>query len=161
MKKRITVILEYESEDEIDLLDRYIIDDLETELNCCSHFFEIKSIDIEEDKMAVDEWMKDWSPVFIELMKNRVQMSHYKYGSVSRNYRQGNIDAIASMELRIQKYKETGNTENLVDAANFLMFEFMFPQIPGAHFEGTDSNKSPGIVGISEKEMEELKKEDF
>lgn len=111
--------------------------------------------------MAVDEWMKDWSPMFIELMKNRVQMSHYKYGSVSKNYRQGNIDALASMGLRIEKYKETGNTEFLVDAANFLMFEFMFPQIPGARFEGTDSDKSPGIVGISEKEMDGIKSEDY
>lgn len=161
MKKRITVVLEYENEDETDVLnlDRFIIDDLETELNCCSHFFEIKSIDIEEDKMA--DWREDYSDRFDELRKHRVELSHEKYGSVRKNYRQGNINALASMQNCVKKYLETGNTEYLCDGANYLMFEFMFPQVPGAHFRATDSNESAGIVGISEKEMEDIRKEDF
>lgn len=111
--------------------------------------------------MVVDNWMEDWNPAFIELMKNRVEVSHFKYGSVRKNYRTGNIDALASLQKCIDEYKETGNTEYLVDASNYAMFEFMFPQIPGAFFKSTDSSESAGIVGISEKEMEELKKEDF
>jgi len=84
VKKRITVILEYENEDETDLLnlDRFIIDDLETELNCCSHFFEIKSIDIEEDKMA--DWHEDYSDRFDELRKHRVELSHYNMDQSER-----------------------------------------------------------------------------
>lgn len=37
---------------------------------------------------------------------------------------------------------------------NYLMFEFMYPQEPGAHFKTTGSEESAGIAGISEKEME-------
>lgn len=109
----------------------------------------------------VDNWMEDWSPMFVELMKNRVEVSHFKYGSVRKNYRTGNIDALASLQKCIEKYKDTGNTEYLVDVANYAMFEFMFPQTPGAFFKSTDSSESAGIVGISEKEMESLRQEDF
>ena len=58
-----------------------------------------------------------------------------------------------------KKYNSTGNTEYLVDASNYLMFEFMYPQHPKAHFKATDSKDSAGIVGISVKEMEDLKNE--
>lgn len=34
---------------------------------------------------------------------------------------------------------ERYNTEYLLDAANYLMFEFMYPQHPKAHFRATDS----------------------
>lgn len=64
------------------------------------------------------------------------------------------------MERCVEKYQETGNTEYLVDAANYLMFEFMYPQHEKAHFRATDSGESAGIVGISEKEMEALKESD-
>ena len=65
------------------------------------------------------------------------------------------------MDLCIAKYKETGNTEYLADAANYLMFEFMFPQVAGAHFKATDSDESAGVVGITETEMQKLREEDY
>lgn len=37
-----------------------------------------------------------------------------------------------------------GNTEYLVDAANFLMIEFMHPAHPKAHYRATDKEGSPG-----------------
>lgn len=48
------------------------------------------------------------------------------------------------MTDRLRKYAETGNTEFLVDAANFAMIEFMLPSHPNAFFEGTDDDQSPG-----------------
>lgn len=107
------------------------------------------------------DWHEDYSARFDELRKHRVELSHEKYGSVRKNYRQGNINALASMQKCVEKYRATGNTEYICDAANYLMFEFMFPQVPGAYFRATDSSESAGIVGISEKEMEEIRKEDF
>ena len=58
-----------------------------------------------------------------------------------------------SAMLNIEKYKRTGNTEYLCDAANYLMFEFMHPQVEGAKFEATDSGGSAGIVGIAVNQM--------
>jgi hypothetical protein len=46
--------------------------------------------------------------------------------------------------MRIDKYVETGNTEYLVDAANFAMIEYMCPSIEGSYYTATDSEGSPG-----------------
>lgn len=110
--------------------------------------------------MPDGNWTEDWSSSFIERMQNRVQMSHFKYGSVRANYCNGNINALASMQRCVDKYREGGNTEYLIDAANYLMFEYKYPQVPGAYFKATDSSESAGIVGISEVEMERLREED-
>ena len=103
------------------------------------------------------KWELDYSERFDELRKHRVELRHYKYGRASKNFKTGNVNALLSMQLCIDKYKETGNTEYLCDAANYIMFEFMFPQVPNAYFKATDSEQSAGIVGISEKEMEKYK----
>ena len=105
--------------------------------------------------------MEDYSDRFDELRKNRVAVSMHKYGSAKKNFATGNVNAIATMQQCVNKYLATGNTEYLCDAANYLMFEFMFPQVKGAYFKATDSKDSAGIVGISEKEMEELKLMDY
>ena len=111
--------------------------------------------------MAKEKWTEDYSERFDELRRNRVMVSYHKYGTVKKNYSTGNINALKTMQLCVDKYKETGNTEYLCDAANYLMFEFMYPQQPNAYFKATDSKDSAGIVGISEKEMQELKESDY
>ena len=70
-------------------------------------------------------------------------VSYYKYGEVSVAYPY-RVNAMKSLQQRLDKYKETGNTEFLIDAANFAMIEFMHPALPGAHFTPTDSDASPG-----------------
>jgi hypothetical protein len=50
---------------------------------------------------------------------------------------------------RIRKYEQTGNTEWLMDAGNFLMFEFMYPRNSKAHFKATSHEESPGLSGHS------------
>lgn len=95
---------------------------------------------------------KDFSDRFVDLMKNRIVFSHYKYGWLRQNYPEIG-DAVASLEERLAQYKKTGNTEWLVDVANFAMIEFMLPRHPDAHFRDTNSEESPGIVGGSYNEM--------
>lgn len=104
---------------------------------------------------------KEYSERFDELRKNRVRTSYYKYGSARKNFSTGNVNALETMKLCVEKYKETGNTEFLVDAGNYLMFEFMYPQHEKAHFRATNSSESTGIVGISEKEMEQYRNNSF
>lgn len=98
---------------------------------------------------------KEYSDKFDELRKARVETSYYKYGPAVENFGQHYVDALGSMQKCIQKYKETGNTEYLCDAANYVMFEYMYPAIAGAHFRATDSGESAGIVGLSVKEAEQ------
>lgn len=47
MKKRVTVVLEVESDDEINMDDKFIKNDLEQEINCASNFYEMVSIETE------------------------------------------------------------------------------------------------------------------
>ena len=85
----------------------------------------------------------EFSPQFVEGMKDRMVVSFYKYGAIADGF-PGKVNAISSLTDRLRKYAETGNTEFLIDAANFAMIEFMHPAHPQAFFEGTDSDQSPG-----------------
>jgi len=84
----------------------------------------------------------EYSQQFLDGMLHRVAVSYHKYGPV----KEATSDFLRNVQLRINKYHETKNTEFLVDAANFLMFEFMNPSESGAYFQPTDSNESPGLI---------------
>lgn len=104
---------------------------------------------------------QEYSEEFDRLRKNRVETSYYKYGPARKNFATGNVQAIPTMKRRIKKYQETGNLEYLLDASNYLMFEYMFPQHPNAHFRATNSEESAGIVGMSVNEMERFKNDSY
>ena len=91
----------------------------------------------------------EYSDKFDELRQNRAEMSFYKYGTAKDNFGEKLVNALESHDLCIKKYLETKNTEYLCDAANYLMFEFMYPQVTGAYFKSTDSSGSAGIAGTS------------
>ena len=84
--------------------------------------------------MAEPNMKNEYSERFDQLRKNRVEMSFHKYGPAKTNFKDKLVDALKTHDLCIEKYKETKNTEYLVDAANYLMFEFMYPQREGAFF---------------------------
>lgn len=100
---------------------------------------------------------QEYSENVDDLRKNRVQTSFYKYGSARVNFGRGYVDALGSHEKCIEAYNRTCNKEYLLDAMNYLMFEFMYPQKKGAYFKPTGSDESAGIVGISVTEMEKLR----
>lgn len=83
------------------------------------------------------------SHTFIQGMADRMAVSYFKYGKTSDVYPKL-LDAIGSLKLRLEKYENTGNTEFLMDVANFAMIEFMLPGHTNAHFKPTDSKESPG-----------------
>jgi len=70
-------------------------------------------------------------------------MSYWKYGPVSDAYPH-KVSALESLRQRLERYEDTGNTEWLMDVANFAMIEFMRPAHKRAHFKATDSSASPG-----------------
>lgn len=73
-------------------------------------------------------------------------VSYHKYGSAQKNFGEGRVDAIGSLELCLDKFKRTGNTEYLLDVANYAMFRYMYP-MPNEYFKATDSKDSAGTVG--------------
>lgn len=104
--------------------------------------------------------MPEYSNEFIDGMKSRMEVSHAKYGPVRDAYPH-KVSALDSLDKRLQKYLATGNTEWLMDVANFAMIEFMCPSHPRAHFRATDTNESPGRVsreeGVTKKDNEQLR----
>jgi hypothetical protein len=88
----------------------------------------------------------EYSEEFDMLRKNRVQVSCIKYGHARDNFGSGRVDAIGSLELCLEKFKKTKNTEYLLDVANYAMFRYMFP-MPDEFFKATDSSESAGTVG--------------
>lgn len=92
----------------------------------------------------------------LQLMVNRMAMSHYKYGIMSDNVEKGCDDMTGGRERLFMydgvgesargKKGNTGNTENLLDAANFFIIEWLFPRHPKAKFRPQDSSESPGLA---------------
>lgn len=94
-------------------------------------------------KVSDDVPLSEYSVDFIQGMLDRMSMSYFRYGYVADGFPL-HVDAIDSMTKRLKKYRETRNTEWLVDCANFMMIEWMHPSLDGAHFAPTDSADSPG-----------------
>lgn len=82
---------------------------------------------------------------FHQGMVDRMAVSFHKYGPVAEAYPE-KVDAIKSLMARLERYAKDGNTEWLMDVANFAMIEFMHPAHPKAHYRATDSRESPGRV---------------
>jgi hypothetical protein len=72
---------------------------------------------------------------FVQMMANRLIVGYYRYGSVNKRQNYG-----LRIKNAIKHYDKTGNTEFLIDAANYCWLEFCAPSHPDAHFEASDSN---------------------
>ena len=94
----------------------------------------------------------EYSKEFDIRRKNAILVSYYKYGPSKENFKKGMVDAIGSLKKNLKKFEETGNTEYLVDVANYAMFRYMYPQ-GNESYRPTDSNQSAGISGITINEL--------
>ena len=101
---------------------------------------------------------KEYCEEFDEKRKNAIIVSFHKYGPSKENFKKGMVDAIGSLEKNLKKFKETGNTEYLVDVANYAMFRFMYPQ-GNESYRPTDSDQSAGVDGITINEIKRFQEE--
>ena len=95
------------------------------------------------------------SQTFLQGMADRMSASYCKYGLVAEAY-PSKVDALKSLQLRLDRYAATGNADFLMDAANFAMIEVMCPRHPDAHFRPTDASGSPGRVWHGETDPSQL-----
>lgn len=84
----------------------------------------------------------EFSERFVQLMRNRTVVGVYKYGKISDAKRDllRPRNELKNARHRLEAYEKTGNTEFLVDAANYLMFEFM--EMHGAFIPTDDCEHS-------------------
>lgn len=87
----------------------------------------------------------EYNRTFMQGMLDRVAMSFSTYGKMSMAY-PDKVNAIKTLKTKLAKYEETGNTEFLMDVANYAMIEFTHPGHPRAHYEPTPAKESAGRV---------------
>lgn len=105
-----------------------------------------------ENKSYGDIVATEVDPQFIKGMEERMVMSYHKYGAIAEGAPK--MDSMANVLARLRMYTvgdpakgiKPGNTEYLMDAANFAMIEYMYPKHPDAHFASGDDDASPGRV---------------
>lgn len=85
----------------------------------------------------------EFSQSFVQGMYDRMCVSFFKYGPVANGFPE-KVDALATLRLCLDAYAKDGNTEHMIDAANYAMIEFMRPRHADAHFKATDSRGSVG-----------------
>lgn len=98
-------------------------------------------------QVVLTAWAPDteYSWAFFQGQLDRIAVSNQKYGAIADNF-PAKVDALESGLRCLEKYRETGNSEYLMDANNYFMFEFMHPSRPDAFFKATDSSGSAGVV---------------
>lgn len=81
----------------------------------------------------------------LQMMANRMAFSEQKYGSIENTYPHTKR-ALTNIKKRLKLYEETGNTEWLIDAANFCIIEHLRPSHKEPYFRATGSEESPGLI---------------
>lgn len=94
-------------------------------------------------KVDMDRLRKEqMSDRFLELMRNRMALGTLRYGRWQEHKSKGVIyDRVGAMRLRLLLFEQTGNTEYLVDVANFAMIEFEISDHPNKHFSPKDDGE--------------------
>jgi len=93
------------------------------------------------------------SKKFIQGMLDRMAFGFHNYGHIKINFdNPGKHIALKNLDIRYKMYKETGNTEWLMDLANYAMIEFKYPRHPKAHFRSTSKEESPGSAMDGDRE---------
>lgn len=83
----------------------------------------------------------EWSDRFEKLMRTRLLMGALRYGRMGVDGKPV-YDRLKGIQKRLGEYKETGNTETLVDVANLALLEFVEGKHEKAHFSSMDGNHS-------------------
>lgn len=99
----------------------------------------------------------EFSEIFIEKMKQSMYMSFFKYGPIKENYGGKLVKAIDNLEIRLEKYKSTGNIEYLIDIANMAMIEYKYPQHPNAYYKAGAEGEDK-LSGMTINEIKDISK---
>ena len=86
----------------------------------------------------------EWCHDFEELQRNRLIVGAFRYGRLG-DPNKPQYDRCVAMTSRLGKYRETGNTEFLVDIANLAMLEFVEGTHPNKHFAATDGDDAEHV----------------
>jgi len=104
-----------------------------------SHLLESLGVDTRRRLPSLDNLLRtEWCEDFERARRYRLVMGAFRYGLLSDP--KGKYDLLGGLRMKLRQYEQTGNTEALVDAANYLMLEFMWPSHSDAHFQSKDDH---------------------
>ena len=90
----------------------------------------------------------EWCSTFEQMMRNRILMAGYRYETFAeKERRKPNYKYAQEALKKIQLYLDTGNTENLVDAANYCLLEFRWGVHLRKHFKAQDDSEHAKYLG--------------
>lgn len=83
----------------------------------------------------------EWSSEFEQLMRNRLLMGALRYGTLEqKRKKKKQWDLLGALKSKAEGYARTGNTEYLVDAANYCLLAFELDKHPNKHFKALDDH---------------------
>ena len=83
----------------------------------------------------------EWSLTFERLMRNRLVMGALRYGTFAEKvHKKSKWDLVGALRGKAEMYERTGNTEYLVDGANYCLLAFEFDDHPSKHFQALDDH---------------------
>lgn len=83
----------------------------------------------------------EWSPEFEALMRNRMAMGALRYEPLAKKKTtKKKYDLLGGIKSKIELYEKTGNTEYLVDIANYCLIAFETDDHPKKHFHALDDH---------------------
>jgi hypothetical protein len=104
--------------------------------------------------MTKDEILKqEWNSEIDKLCQNRVVQGFYSYGPIKINFGEGLVKALSMAENRIADYKRTRNKEYLLDAMNYLRYEFDYPSLTDTYFKETTDR---GVLTTTFRDIERI-----
>jgi hypothetical protein len=104
--------------------------------------------EIPDQAIKEDQDLLTWVDC-IKRMAERMSMSHFKYGNMGDHYPHSAIP-LTNGKKRIELYEKSGNTEDMLDAANFCIIEAIFPAHSKRHFRARGSGETGLIYGGTE-----------
>lgn len=80
---------------------------------------------------------------YCQRMANRIMQGHARYGEPKQG-----LQWIERAELELKAYKRTGNAEHLFNLSNYGFLEYLAPEHPKFHEDGSVGSVTRGAKGI-------------
>lgn len=102
------------------------------------------SLEVSEEALQQDPDLRRYMEA-VQMTVNRVMHSYFKHPYLSARF-PDNVDALGCLQARLAEYNKTGNTEMLLDCANYCLIEATLPFHPNAHFRVLNPEEAPATV---------------
>jgi len=98
---------------------------------------------VRDDFNLEEMYRTEWSPEFIQGMRNRLVFGAIRYGKMGHGsipHGKPEYDRVASIRARLDRFEKSGNAEWLFDIANMALLIYEEHVHPNFHFDHVDGD---------------------